>query len=84
VFARLGCREVAIPYDITKISVIADEFETAWHKMMLLLNAETRQLSPSAAGRARSMLVRKLRDEIAAIGPGSVMPAFDRETRQRK
>src|SRR5687767_7823181 len=30
VFARLGCREVAVPYDISKISAIADLLETGW------------------------------------------------------
>src|SRR5690349_2999275 len=36
VFARLGCREFAIPYDITKISTLADELETSWHRTLLL------------------------------------------------
>src|SRR5437870_7191240 len=31
VFARLGCREIAIPYDITTISQVADELERSWH-----------------------------------------------------
>src|SRR6476620_9241751 len=28
VFARLGCRDVAVPYDSTKISQLADELES--------------------------------------------------------
>src|SRR6476620_8998127 len=36
VFARMGCQEVAIPYDITKISQLADELEISWHKTLLL------------------------------------------------
>ena len=78
VFARLGVREIAVPYDITRISVIADELETAWQKMLLLLKEQD-----PGSGRARSALVRKLRDEIALIGPGEMMPDFDRPTRQR-
>lgn len=78
VFARLGVRDVAVPYDITRISVIADELETAWQKMILLLREKGFD-----TGRDRSSLVRKLRVEIADIGPGEMMPAFDRPTRQR-
>src|SRR5438094_7132637 len=36
VFARAGCSSVAIPYDITKISLLADELESSWHRMLLL------------------------------------------------
>jgi len=78
VFARLGVRDVAVPYDITRISLIADEFETAWQKTVLVLRGKDRE-----TGRDRSALVRKLRDEIGGIGPGDIMPAFDRPTRQR-
>lgn len=79
VFARLGVRDVAVPYDITRISVISDELETAWQKMLLVLREKA-----SETGRDRSTLVRKLREEIGGIGPGEMMPRFDRETKQRK
>ena len=36
VFARIGAIDFAVPYDITKISVVADELETAWHRTILL------------------------------------------------
>src|SRR5918992_632620 len=36
VFARAGLSEVAVPYDITKISRLADELESAWQRMLLL------------------------------------------------
>jgi len=81
VFARMGIRDVAVPYDITKISVIADELETAWQK--LLLSIESSHGSDTAKRRLRKELVKHLRDEITAIGPGEMMPKFDRETRQR-
>jgi len=38
VFARLGCNLIAVPYDITQISSIADELESGWHRMMLLID----------------------------------------------
>src|SRR6266581_4053383 len=33
VFARLGSQAAAIPYDITKISLVADELERSWHRI---------------------------------------------------
>src|SRR5688572_16040029 len=40
VFARVGCREFAIPYDITKISTLADRLETARQRSLLLLESK--------------------------------------------
>jgi hypothetical protein len=77
VFARLGCSQFAIPYDITQIPAIADELETSWQRILLLLA----QLD---TGRDRTRVVKAVRDEILKIGPGDAMPAFDRETRQRR
>jgi hypothetical protein len=76
VFARIGCPEFAIPYDITKISGIADELETSWQRTLLLLD----QLDQNDA---RSRVIKAIRDELIDIGPGDPMPLFDRETRQR-
>ena len=84
VFARIGCSEIAIPYDITKISFVANELETAWHHSILLLEKETSGLADTGKSRARSALIRLIRDEIDAIGPGEMMPAFDRPTRRPK
>ena len=83
VFARLGCRHIAIPYDITRISVLADELEVAWHRTLLLMEEGFKQKSPQAKGRARSALIRQIRDEINAIGAGEAMPGFNQSTRQR-
>ncbi|MBP6005269.1 MAG: hypothetical protein KA746_17705 [Pyrinomonadaceae bacterium] len=83
VFARLGCGDFAVPYDITRISTIADEMETSWHKMLLLIDAATAGLSQAAATRFRNTVLRVVRSEIAEIGPGAAMPEFNRETRQR-
>src|SRR5260370_22614723 len=41
VFARAGCQTFAIPYDITKISHLADELESSWHRMFLLADSLT-------------------------------------------
>lgn len=83
VFARLGCRDFAVPYDITKISVLADELETAWQKMLLALDAEVRAKSAIGKKRARTQLLNSVRKKIGSIGPGDIMPLFKQSTKQR-
>src|SRR5436853_6366742 len=61
VFARIGCQEIAIPYDITKISTIADDLESSWQKILLIFDEETRDKIPSAQGRMRSALIKQIR-----------------------
>lgn len=79
VFARLGCREFAVPYDISRISGIADDLETSWQRTLVVLDGFKR----NDVERVRPTLVKSMRGEIEAIGPGEPMPLFDRETRQR-
>lgn len=76
VFARIGCRKIAVPYDITKISVLADELEVAWQKALLFLG--------DAPPRTRGSLIKSMRVEINEIGAGDAMPEFKQSTRQRK
>src|SRR6202790_1822397 len=38
VFARASCPDVAIPYDITQLSRVADELESSWQRMLLLID----------------------------------------------
>jgi hypothetical protein len=76
VFARIGCRSLAIPYDITKISMLADELEVAWHKLMLQNEQNNQGKSPQTVGRSRSALIKQIRTEIAEIGAGEKMPEF--------
>ena len=82
IFARIGCSDFAVPYDITRISVVADAMDTAWHQMLLLV--QRHKTSAIGSARTRSAMIRKLREEIREIGPGDAMPRFDRETKQRK
>lgn len=77
VFARLGCANFAIPYDISRLPAIADELETSWQRSLVVLQN-------IKAAEQRSKLIKLMRDEINAIGPGDAMPLFDRETKQRK
>jgi hypothetical protein len=74
VFARLGCPEVAVPYDISKISAIADELETGWQRMNLMLQGATT--------RTRNLAIKTIRGELSEIGAGEVMPEFNAPTRR--
>lgn len=84
IFARIGCREVAIPYDITKISAVADELESSRQRSLLLLAEYTKDKTPSAKGRMRSGLIREMREEIEEIGAGALVPEFKQTTKQRE
>ena len=84
VFARIGLGIVAIPYDITNLSGFADKLESGWQRSLLLLEPYLKGLNPQMKGRKRAGLVRLMRDELIAIGPGEMMPDFDTETRQRR
>ena len=83
VFARLGSQAVAIPYDITKISLIADELESSWHRMLLLAGSMTTDRTSAFRTRLRKLLIAKVRAEVAAVGPGPRIPEFKRSTKQR-
>ena len=82
VFARLGCKEFALPYDITQISGIADELESSWQTALVHLA----RLSAFDDGEEHAVnsspLAKATRIEIEMIGPGEPMPLFDRETKQ--
>jgi hypothetical protein len=83
VFARLGCKAVAVPYDITKISHLADELESSWYRMLLLVEQEARVESTRFRGRLRGLLLAKIRTDIEAAGPGTRVPEFRQSTKQR-
>lgn len=82
VFARIGCRAVAIPYDITMISHLADELESSWHRMLLLLDSLAADRNLAFRTRIRGLLIGKVRDEIATAGAGTRIPEFKQSTRQ--
>jgi hypothetical protein len=84
IFAHIGCREVAVPYDITKISRLADELELTWQKTLLRWKAAVRKKSPQVKGKLRANLIKTIRNEIKEIGAGALMPEFNQNTKQRK
>ncbi|HWS54430.1 MAG TPA: hypothetical protein VN228_09900 [Pyrinomonadaceae bacterium] len=83
VFARAGLSEVAVPYDITKISRLADDLESAWQRMLLLADHLTEGRPPAARARLRSAAAREARRELEEAGAGTPVPQFRQDTRQR-
>jgi hypothetical protein len=83
VFARLGVGEVAIPYDITVISRLADDLESGWYQIEALIEHLTRNRSPQFRSRVRTQIVSEQRNEITEAGAGPAIPEFIQNTRQR-
>jgi hypothetical protein len=83
VFARAGSAAIAIPYDITRISHLADELESSWHRMLLLVERLSGNRSSAFTARVRRLLIGKVRDEIAMAGAGTRIPEFKQSTRER-
>ena len=67
IFARLGVRNVAVPYDITRIAVIADRLEGAHRRLLVLVDHLTRSATPSAAHSFRRRVLRELRADLMAL-----------------
>lgn len=84
VFARLGVTAVAIPYDITQISHLADQLESSWYRMLTLTEHLTAERSSRMRGRVFGALVKGQRQQIAELGAGPAIPQFIQNTKQRK
>jgi len=84
VFARLGCDVIAVPYDITQVSRIADELESSWHRTMLLVEHFTVDRSERLRTNVRMRILKDARTSIAALGAGAKVPQFNQNTRQRR
>jgi hypothetical protein len=84
VFARAGCPDVAIPYDITRISGYADSLESSWQRMLLLVEHLASDRSRSFRVKIRKVLVDQIRELVKEAGAGTPIPKFKESTRQRK
>jgi hypothetical protein len=82
VFARAGCEHVAVPYDITKISQLADELESSWHRMFLLAEHHASGKSEAFKNRIRGLLLKDIKAEILEAGAGASVPEFRQSTKQ--
>lgn len=83
VFAHLGCAEVAVPYDITQISRLADDLDSAWHRMLLLSEHSSRGRGKTYVSKVRTRVVGEARREIEEAGAGTPIPQFNQNTKQR-
>ena len=83
VFARAGCQDVAVPYDITKISRLAAELESSWHRMLLLADRIAGERITTFGVRVQGRLIVKIKAEISAAGAGTPVPEFKKTTKQR-
>ena len=84
VFARAGCTEVAVPYDITQISTLADELESSWHRMLLLVERVASERTAQFRSRLRTLLINEVRREVSEAGAGTLIPKFNQNTKQRR
>lgn len=83
ILARAGCEDVAVPYDITKTSQLADELESSWHRMLLLADRNGAAETDRFRSRVHGLLIAKLKAEVAAAGAGTKVPEFKQNTKQR-
>ena len=75
VFVQLGCKEIAIPYDITKVSELAERIEESWSQTLKLAKEfcnEGNQTSRITPVRVLSALRERLERE----GAGPNFPLF--------
>jgi hypothetical protein len=82
-FARAGCPNVALPYDISRISQLADELESSWQRMLLLVEHLASARNQAYRTRLRNALIADARREIAEAGAGTQIPQFNQNTKQR-
>jgi hypothetical protein len=84
VFARAGCPDIAVPYDISRISSLADELESSWHRMLLLVEHVAGEREQAFQARLRNLLIAEARREIGEAGAGTAIPQFNQNTKQRR
>ena len=84
IFARAGCPSVAVPYDITKVSQLADELESSWYRMLLLAEDNASGRADRFKARIRGLIIAKLREEVSEAGSGSRIPEFKQTTKRQR
>jgi hypothetical protein len=81
IFLRIGCGAAAIPYDITRVSLTADEFESSWQRTLLISDELTASRSSAFRARVRRQIIAKVREEIDQAGSGPRVPQFKQSTK---
>lgn len=82
VFARAGVAETAVPYDITRISRLADELESSWQRAQLLAAHFSEGRTRAFQTKARSLVSARIKSELEEAGAGEARPQFKQDTRQ--
>lgn len=82
IFARVGCKDVALPYDITKVSHLADQLESSWYRMLLLVDYHAANESERFRNRIRGLLLARAKQEVSGAGAGTKAPEFNRRAKQ--
>ncbi len=82
VFAHIGAEVIAIPYEIPRLSHIADQLEQSWQRLLRLVEQMTEGRSVAFRARVRSRLMRWMREELRALGAGTPYPSFELKTRR--
>ncbi|HYN86493.1 MAG TPA: hypothetical protein VER32_14685 [Pyrinomonadaceae bacterium] len=82
VFARAGLAETAVPYDITRVSRLADELESSWQRAMLLAAHFAEGRTRAFQSKARSAVAARIKRELEEAGAGEARPQFKQDTRQ--
>jgi hypothetical protein len=80
----LGCAAVAVPYDISQISRLADELESSWQRMLLLVEHLAGARNKAYRTRLRTALIADARREITEAGAGAAIPQFNQNTKQQQ
>jgi hypothetical protein len=83
VFASAGCAQVAVPYDITKISLLADDLESSWQRAMLLADHLAEGRAKSFRTRLRRCVAAEIRAGVEEAGAGEAVPQFRQDTKQK-
>jgi hypothetical protein len=75
VFVQLGCKEIAIPYDITKVRELADLIEESWEETLRLVDRWCVE-SKDSSQVSRSRVLTALREGLQREGSGPDFPPF--------
>jgi hypothetical protein len=73
-----------VPYDITQTSRLADDLESSWYRMLMLIEHLTAERGARLRNKVRENLIAGEREEITAAGAGPAIPQFIQNTKQRK
>jgi hypothetical protein len=84
IFARARCPDVAVPYDISLISRLAEDLEASWRRMLHLIGQVTEDRVPAFRSRLLGVLIDQISGEIQLAGAGTAIPQFNQNTKQRR